>query len=126
MSTIICKGTLAAKHLGMPTSADYNAFGYDPEGFLAHLAAHTYGPNWRPHYNVQQFVGPPEPPRYGAPAPYQIPHLPTDFRPRSPPLYYGRPYSPYLEPPQRFNRHNWDALMFARRIRRMLAREWPN
>ena len=37
--------------------ANYNAFRYDPNGLIAHLAAHFYGPRWKPHYNVQQYVG---------------------------------------------------------------------
>ena len=107
----------------MVSAADFNAFGYDPEGFLAHLAAHTYGRHWVPSYNVQQFVGRPEPPRYGAPAPFQFACLPANFRARTPPLYYGTPCPPYLSGPRIFNRHQWDALRCSRRIVRFVASE---
>jgi hypothetical protein len=96
--------------------ADYNAFGYDPEGALAHLASHLYGPSWKPGFNIQQFVGKAEAPRYGPPAPYQEAYLPTDFRPRTPPLYYGRPAPPFISPPTRYNPKLFAALQFSTRL----------
>lgn len=106
-----------------PTSrgADYNAFGYDPEGVLAHLASHLYGPSWRPRYNVRQFVGTRAAPRYGPPAPYQEAYLPANFRPRTPPLYYGRPSPPFIRPPIRFNRNHFAALQFSDRLSRAIG-----
>jgi hypothetical protein len=102
----------------VPTArgADYNAFGYDPEGALAHLASHLYGPSWKPSYTVHQFVGAAEAPRYGPPAPYQEAYLPADFRPRTPPLYYGHPCPPFIPPPIRFNPHHFDALLCSERL----------
>jgi hypothetical protein len=96
--------------------ADFNAFGYDPEGVLAHLASHLYGPSWKPNYTVRQFVGAAEAPRYGPPAPYQEEYLPADFRPRTPPLYYGRPAPPYIRPPTRFFANHFAALQFSERL----------
>src|SRR6266478_7759109 len=96
--------------------ADYNAFGYDPYGFNAHVAALMYGPQWKPTYTVQQFVGRIEPPRYGPPAPFQVPFLPLAFQPRKPPQYYGEPHPPYMSPPRRFHPNMFAALRFSRRI----------
>lgn len=82
--------------------ADYNAFGRDPNGWLAFLAAFFWGPGFVPWYTVQQFVGRPEPPRFGPPAPYQRNHLPQGWEPRVPPNFYGVDLancSEYLDPP---------------------------
>lgn len=87
-------------------SADYNIFGYDPGGFIAHLAALFYGPDWRPRYlGWRPFyeVGGAQPPRYGAPATHQKACLPTDFVACLPPNYYGIPQPPYLPSPTRFH-----------------------
>jgi hypothetical protein len=100
--------------------ADYNAFGYDPYGLVAHLAAHAYGPNWRPSHTVQQFMGQPEAPRYGPPAPYQLPYLPPGFMPNPPPLFYGLPAPPFLRPPKRFNPNIFQAARCAPRIDSMI------
>ncbi|KAF8059027.1 hypothetical protein FPV67DRAFT_1454678 [Lyophyllum atratum] len=45
--------------------ANYNAFGRDPYGRIAYLAAWMWGPEYVPGYDVQQFVGVPEPPPLG-------------------------------------------------------------
>ena len=95
--------------------ADYNAFGYDPNGLIAHLTAHFYGPRWKPHYNVQQYVGQIQPPRYGPPAPYQIQSLPPNFRPWTLPNYYGKPVSLYLDPPALFDPNVFAALRLSAR-----------
>lgn len=82
--------------------ADYNAFGRDPDGRLAFLAAFFWGPDYVPQYTVQQFVGPPEPPRFGPPAPYQRAYLPNGWEPRAPPAFYGLDlayHSEFLDPP---------------------------
>ena len=98
------------------SDADYNAFGYDPIGLVAYLAAYFYGPKWRPapSDNILHLEGKPQAPRYGPPAPYQIPHLPTDFKVRPPPNYYGHPYPPYLPAPTNFHPDNFAALRLAR------------
>jgi hypothetical protein len=101
--------------------ADYNAFGYDPDGVVAHLASHLFGPSWKPNYTVCQFVGFAEAPRYGPPAPYQEAYLPADFRPRTPPLYYGRPYPPFISPPIRFNPNHFAALQCCERLRKSIG-----
>lgn len=87
------------------TSADYNIFGYDPGGFIAHLAALFYGPDWRPRYlGLRPFyVGVAQPPRYGAPAIHQKACLPKDFKACLPPHYYGVPQAPYLPSPTQFH-----------------------
>lgn len=83
--------------------ADYNAFGPDPTGRLAFLAAFFWGPAFVPVYTIQQFGGPPEPPRFGPPAPYQRGCLPEGWKPRAPPNFYGVDLpshdSNYLNPP---------------------------
>jgi hypothetical protein len=98
------------------TCADYNAFGFDPDGFVAHVSAIFYGPQWRPTHVVQQFVGIIQPPRYGPPASYQVPLLPPGFQPRTPPEYYGTPHPPYISPPARFDPGWFAALRLARRM----------
>lgn len=86
----------------LDTCADYNAFGCDLDGRLAFLAAFFWGPAYVPHYTVQQFGGPPGPPRFGPPAPYQRAYLPVGWEPRPPPNFYGLDlshHSDYLDPP---------------------------
>lgn len=73
----------------LDSCADYNAFGRDPDGRLAFLAAFFWGPDYVPDHTIQQFVGPPEPPRFGPPAKYQIPCLPPGWKPRPLPKFYG-------------------------------------
>lgn len=94
--------------------ANYNAFGYDPNGFIAWIAAFFYG-KWVPSCPAQIFGGPPEPPRYGPPAEYQLSSLPEGFVPNAPPSYHG--YNPtlvdadtedFLDPPE-----SWDPHVFA-------------
>lgn len=92
--------------------ADYNAFGRDPEGRLAFLAAFFWGPAYVPQYTIQQFAGPPEPPRFGPPAPYQRACLPEGWKPHAPPNFYGVAlvsHSEYLTPPA----GNFDPQIFA-------------
>lgn len=86
------------------TSSDYNVFGYDPKGFIAHLAALFYGPEWRPRILGPRpyYTGAIQPPRYGHPALHQMPCLPEDFVVCPPPLYFGTPSPPYLPPPRSF------------------------
>ena len=94
--------------------ADYNAFGYDPKGILASVAAFFFGPAWVPAIPCQP---PPSfkfnlaPPRYGPPNQQQLPLLPDDFIPELPPCYFGSPMPPYLPGPDRFDRHNFAALL---------------
>jgi hypothetical protein len=98
------------------TCADYNVFGRDPDGRIAFLAALFFGPNWVPLCPHQQFSGPPEPPRYGPPAQYQLQCLPKGFVAAPPPNYFSsrpslpfRPSSP-LSPPAGFDISCFDAL----------------
>lgn len=86
-------------------SADYNIFGYDPEGFIVHLAALFYGPDWRPRFLGPRpfYVGGIQPPRYGPPARFQMVCLPDDFEASPPPCYYGTPNPPYLPNPEEFH-----------------------
>lgn len=93
-------------------SSDYNIFGYDPNGFLAYLCAYFFGPSWRPKTfeHLPQLSGRIFPPRFGPPSPQQTNHLPEDFEENPPPMYYGRPYPPYLPGPQRFDRGIFAAL----------------
>ena len=60
--------------------SNYNAFGYDPDGRVAYLVALFY--DWVPQVTPKQFGGPPAPPRFGPPAPYQRGCLPPGFKPR--------------------------------------------
>ena len=104
--------------------ADYNAFGYDPDGRLANLAAYFFGPAWVPTNNdhlpsFQGVVG--APPRYGPPAPQQAGWLPAAFGPRSPPFYFGVPNAPYVPDPVKFDRDNFAALAQRQRRHRVSA-----
>ena len=98
---------------GKDTGANYNAFGYDPNGAIAYFTTFFFGPDWVPSYTVQQFGGPPEPPRYGPPAPYQLACLPRDFVPRAPPNFGGSfpACPPYLDPPAMFHPSMFAAFM---------------
>lgn len=88
---------------------DFNFCGYDPGGVKAHIVAHLYGPgyhgtNYPAHSIPTRFSGRSRPPpRYGSPNQQQIPWLPANFVPRSPPLYFGRPCGPYLPAPLHFD-----------------------
>jgi hypothetical protein len=99
--------------------ADYNAFGYDPEGRLAAVAAYFYGPAWKPVHGygipspAHLALGPP---RYGPPARWQFPSLSHDFVARLPPCYLGRPCA-YLPGPDTFNTTNFAALFLTLRDR---------
>lgn len=88
--------------------SNYNAFGRDPEGLVAYAAALLWGRDYVPTYNVQQFIGVVEPPKYGPPAPYQVACLPLGWKPTPSrfELKFGKPpaYDPdfHPSPPKRF------------------------
>ena len=90
--------------------ANYNAFGRDPDGQLAHLANVFWGPQYVPPFPSQVFAGPPEPPRYGPPAAYQRRCLPAGWLPNPPPG--PTPQPPYLDPPPYFDPELFDGLRF--------------
>lgn len=94
-------------------SADWNIFGYDPNGLLAHLAAHFFGPDWLPDTfdHLPHWVGEVQPPRYGPPGPYQSKYLPLNWKCTPPPLYYGTLSGPYLPPPRNFRPSAFATLM---------------
>lgn len=103
--------------------ADYNAFGRDPDGRLAYLAAIFYGPLWVPRFTPQQFAGPPAPPRYGPPAQYQLQSLPEGFTPNIPLHFPNARYvftsidtDSYLDPPAIFDHTVFNALKYASRF----------
>jgi hypothetical protein len=111
--------TPASIHSSKSTNgAEYNIFGYDPEGRLLRLAAHFYGPAWQPvtythlpsFHNFDMAL-----PRFGPPAPQQMPWVPPGFIPRSPPLYYGQPFPPYLPAPKTFDPEIFAALLLRHR-----------
>lgn len=98
--------------------AEYNIFGHDPEGRLLQLAAHFYGPAWQPvtYAHLPSFHDfDMAPPRFGPPAPQQIPWVPPGFIPHSPPLYYGQPFPPYLPAPELFDPQIFGALLLHER-----------
>lgn len=98
--------------------ANYNAFGYDPDGFLAALVAFFYG-DWVPSVPAQQFGGPPQAPRYGPPATYQLRYLPEGFQPNPPPSFHSfDPSSPVdkddvLDPPKKWTPEVFQALRYS-------------
>lgn len=97
--------------------SNYNAFGRDPAGRLAHIAAHFYGPAWQPKSfaHLKRLEGRElAPPRYGYPAPEQRLHLPANFVPHLPPSYYGAPRPPYLPGPATFDPKVFAALLVSR------------
>lgn len=67
---------------------NYNAFSYNPDGWVAYLVALFYGPDWVSWVTPKQFGGPPAPPHFGPPAPYQEACLPPGFKPRMHPDFY--------------------------------------
>lgn len=78
-----------AKQSHMPDcGANYNALGYDPDGFMTWLVAFFFG-SWVPSSPAHRFAGPPQPPRYGPPASYQLPCLPEGFKPNPPPNFHS-------------------------------------
>lgn len=91
---------------------DFNLYGLDPEGRKAHLANHMYGP-WQPPIIPQiRFSGKSRaPPRYGPPSSAQSAWLPRVFIQSEPPLYYGRPFPPYLPPPLELDLVAFDRLV---------------
>lgn len=86
-------------------AADFNIFGYDPDGRIAHLVALFYGPNWIPitfrHLCRHRPLG--NTPRYGPPGPGQLGWDWPDFMPFQPPVYFMSPSAPYLPAPGRFD-----------------------
>lgn len=91
-----------SKHQPRDRGANYNAFRRDPDGRLAFMAAFFWGCAYVPEYTRQKFKGPPEPPRFGPPAQYQMACLPQGWVPRAPPNFYGDEEAlegPYLDPP---------------------------
>ena len=108
--------------------SNYNAFGYDPDGRIAYLVALFYGPGWRPRTIPKQFGGPPAPPRFGPPAPYQKHCLPRGFKPRMHRDYYkiaaafaaneeakiAGEETDYLNHPDEFDPGIFDAFKFGR------------
>jgi hypothetical protein len=84
--------------------SDYNAYGYDPLGVIAHVCHYFFGPEWQPatqnHLEDLCITGQP---RYGQPAASQADKLPKSFTPRPPPLYFGTPSPPYATGPLVFD-----------------------
>lgn len=97
-------------------NADWNIFGYDPKGLLAHLVAYFFG-CWIPDTfdHLPQWEGEVQPPRYGPPSPQQSKQLPAGWKPTSPPLYYGDPSGPYLPAPCKFKQSAFAPLMSSHR-----------
>lgn len=94
------------------SSADFNAFGEDKDGFKAHLYAWFFGPAYVPdnYDHLPNWQGIVLPPRYGPPSPQQVLWLPPGWKPNPPPLYYGSPSAPYLPKPRNFNPNLFDGL----------------
>jgi hypothetical protein len=94
--------------------SEYNVFGYDPFGAVAHLSHCFFGPEWKPttYAHLRGLPTITGQPRYGQPAPSQAQLLPTSFTPRPPPLYFEIP-SPgsYVDGPLVFDRHMFAALL---------------
>ena len=69
---------------------DYNAFGYNPRGWVANMAGLLLGEDWHPdQQDIPCFDGPHiVPPQHGPPADYQQPHLPNNFIPQLPNISY--------------------------------------
>ena len=98
------------------SGANYNAFGCDPNGLIAYLAAFLFGPEWVPDFPAQAFAGPPEPPRFGPPVQYQCRCLPPGFIPKQPPNFFGPPHQPYVKAPRDFDIELFDAIWFSSRF----------
>lgn len=94
------------------SSNNYNIFGYDPNGVLAHLCAYFFGPSWRPtsFKHLPRWKGEVLPPRFGPPGPQQAECLPKGFTENPPPMYYGCPRPPYLPGPRLFDPEAFSAL----------------
>lgn len=94
--------------------SEYNTFGHDPFGIVAHLCHYFFGPEWRPTTN-RHLIGLPVPkgqPRYGQPSPQQAQLLPVPFTPRPPPLYFGTPSAgSYIDGPIHFDPRIFAALV---------------
>jgi hypothetical protein len=110
--------------------ANYNAFGFDPDGRIAYLVALFYGPDWLPQAMPKQFGGPPAPPHFGPSAHYQMGCLPPGFKPRLNHDYIkmeavfavikqadtGGEYLDYLEEPEDFDPDVFDAFKFSKKF----------
>lgn len=105
--------SMEAPSLDVAFSADWNVFGYDPNGLLAHLVGFFYG-DWFPDTfdHLPRWVGEVQPPRYGSPGPQQVSSLPKGWRQTAPPLYYGVPSGPYLPPPRKFQPSAFASLIY--------------
>lgn len=99
-------------------NADWNIFGNDPKGLLAHLVAYFFG-DWTPDTfdHLPQWEGEVQPPRYGPPSPQQAKHLPVGWKPTSPPLYYGDPSGLYLPAPHKFRPSAFAPLMSSHHLK---------
>lgn len=101
------KDTMNAPSVDVVFSADWNIFGYDPNGLLAYLVAYFFGPDWLPETfdHLPRWLEELEvkPPRYGPPGPQQAKFLPPGWKCSPPPLYYGECSGPYLPPPRFFH-----------------------
>ncbi|KAG6904702.1 hypothetical protein DXG01_007815, partial [Tephrocybe rancida] len=125
--------TMPYRHPSAPRQpgcgADYNAFGFDPRGVFAFLAAEAYGSDYVPDYNVMRFRGGVEPPRYGPPAPYQQRVLPRGWIMTPSPFLalYGKlsTRDPDLHDsiPKKFNRKRFECLSTGRRFNRRDTKE---
>lgn len=84
--------------------SDYNAYGYDPLGLIAHACHHFFGPEWQPEtqYHLEGLCITGQP-RYGQPTTSQADKLPRSFTPRPPPFYFGTPSPPYITGPAVFD-----------------------
>lgn len=107
---------------GRRINSSSNALGYDPDGRVAHLVQHLFGP-WVPHViRRARFTGQYHaPPRYGPPTADQLPWLPITFVPQNPPPYYGSPRAPYLPPPPLYDATVFSALTSRPRRRQIDA-----
>lgn len=124
---------LASPHTNMATlshttifNADWNIFGYDPNGLLAHLVAHFFG-LWIPDTfdHLPQWEGEVQPPRYGPPSPQQAKRLPVGWEPTLPLLYYGEPSAPYLPAPRKFRPSAFASMMNLRPMAPLSSTEKP-
>jgi hypothetical protein len=86
------------------TGTNYNAFGHDPDGSIAYLAAWFFGPNWvlslpRCLWDLHNCL-------------VTVRCLPAGYVTNSPPHIFGPPTAPYLKPPMYFHPCLFDALKY--------------
>jgi hypothetical protein len=121
------KGCRKMARKSVDHGSNYNAFGRDPDGRVAYLAALFYGPDWVPRVTPKQFGGPPAPPCFGPPVQYQTACLPPGFKPKMHSDYYKMSAafakaekaapgeeSEFLDHPEEFDPHIFDAFKFGR------------